>query len=129
MKNFLGWANRAGVAAVPLSQATRSAATQSASRLRGASPLRWSWRLVRVAGIDIYAHGTLLLLIPFVAMSDLMAGQTLAAMVLGTLLILAVFTTVALHEFGHAGPVSTVKEAAGRKTSEEGARAGGGARR
>ena len=64
--------------------------------------LRWSWKLVTIAGIDVYVHGTFLLLLAFVAFSDLMAGEGAAAIVRGTLLILAVFTTVVLHEFGHA---------------------------
>jgi Zn-dependent protease/CBS domain-containing protein len=68
---------------------------------RGAPAFRWSWKVVTVAGIDVYVHGTFLLLIAFVAFSDL-AGQGVVAMVRGTGLILAVFTMVVLHEFGHA---------------------------
>jgi hypothetical protein len=63
---------------------------------------RWSWKLITVAGIDVYVHGTFLLLIAFLAFSDLVAGQGVTAIARGTLLILAVFTTVVLHEFGHA---------------------------
>ena len=55
---------------------------------------RWSWKLVTIAGIDVYVHGTFLLLIAFVVFSDLVAGQGVTAMVRGTLFILAVFTTV-----------------------------------
>lgn len=103
MKDFVGWANRGGIAAVPrLHSPTRPAARQSESPSRGAPALPWSWKLVTVAGIDVYVHATFLLLIAFVALSDLVAGQGVPAMVRGTLLILAVFTTVVLHEFGHA---------------------------
>jgi Zn-dependent protease len=50
----------------------------------------------------VYVHGTFLLLIAFLAFSDLLAGQGAAAIVRSTLLILAVFTSVVFHEFGHA---------------------------
>jgi Zn-dependent protease len=63
---------------------------------------RWSRKLVRVAGIDVYVHGTFLLLIAFVAFSDLVAGRGVTVMVSRTSLILAVFATVVLHELGHA---------------------------
>ena len=43
-----------------------------------------------------------MLLLAFVAFSGLMAGQGAAAMVRSILLLIAVFTTVVLHEFGHA---------------------------
>ena len=69
---------------------------------RVAPAVRWSWKLATVVGIDVYVHGTFLLLISFVAFSGLVAGQGISAMVRGTLLILAVFTTVVLHELGHA---------------------------
>jgi Zn-dependent protease len=72
------------------------------TRPRRAPAFRWSWKLVTVAGIDVHVHGTFLLLIAFVALSGFMAGQGLTAMVRGTLLILAIFTMVVLHEFGHA---------------------------
>ena len=69
---------------------------------RDAPAFVWSRKLVTVAGIDVHVHGTFLLLIAFLAFSDLVAGKGAAAIVRGTLLILAVFTTVVLHEFGHA---------------------------
>jgi Zn-dependent protease/CBS domain-containing protein len=72
------------------------------TRQHRAPAFRWSWKLLTVAGIDIHIHGTFLLLIAFLALSDLMAGQGLTAMVRGTLLILAIFATVVLHEYGHA---------------------------
>jgi Zn-dependent protease/CBS domain-containing protein len=75
--------------------------TRSEPPRRGAPVFRWSWKVARVAGIDVYLHGTFLLLIAFIAFSDLV-GQGVPAMVRGTLLVLAVFTTVVLHEFGHA---------------------------
>jgi Zn-dependent protease/predicted transcriptional regulator len=55
-----------------------------------------------VAGIDIFVHGTFLLLVAYVAFGGLVVGQGAAAVGRGTLLILAVFATVVLHELGHA---------------------------
>ena len=69
---------------------------------RGEPARRWSWKLVTLAGTDVYVHYTFFLLIAVVAFSELVAGRGVAAVVRGTLLILAVFTTVVLHEFGHA---------------------------
>lgn len=81
---------------------TSSAAVRPAPLRKDAPPFKWSWKLVTVASIDVYVHATFLLLIAFVAFGDLLAGQGAVAMVRGTLLILAVFATVVLHEFGHA---------------------------
>jgi Zn-dependent protease len=86
----------------PFYSPTGPAAVRSESPRRVAPTFRWSWKLVTIAGIDVYVHGTFLLLIAFVAFGDLVAGQGVTAILRGTLLILAVFTTVVLHEFGHA---------------------------
>ncbi len=56
--------------------------------------MRMSWKLGRVAGIDLYLHPTFLLLLAFVGISQ----GGLAAM----LLVSAVFGCVLLHELGHA---------------------------
>ena len=85
-----------------MTQGLRLSDARTGSPSRGAPAFRWSWKLTTVAGIDVYVHGTFLLLIAFLAFSDLMAGQGVVAMVRGTGLILAVFTMVVLHEFGHA---------------------------
>lgn len=53
-----------------------------------------SWKLGRVAGIDLFLHPTFLLLLIFAAVSG--GGLWAAA------LTLAVFACVLLHEFGHA---------------------------
>jgi Zn-dependent protease len=70
-----------------------------------APAFRWSRRLVTILGIDVYLHVTFLLLVGFLAFSDLVAGGGgggIAAMLRGTALLLAVFAMVLLHEFGHA---------------------------
>jgi len=99
VRNFVDPANRA---AAPSHFPARPAAGRFESPRQGAPARKWSRKLVTVAGVDVYLHGTFFLLIAFVAFSDLVAGQGFAAMVRGTLLILAVFTTVVLQAFGHA---------------------------
>ncbi|MBI2571972.1 MAG: site-2 protease family protein [Candidatus Schekmanbacteria bacterium] len=94
---------RADVAAAPPSPAPPKLATARPESARRRGPaLRWSWRLTTISGIDVYVHGTFLLLLAFVASSDLLAGRGSAAVMPDTLLILAVFTSVLLHELGHA---------------------------
>ncbi len=84
------------------SHSARPAAPRPEAPRPRVPPFRWSWKLVTVAGIDVYVHGTFLLLIAFLAFGNLVAGQGIAVVVRSTFLILAVFTTVVLHEFGHA---------------------------
>jgi Zn-dependent protease/CBS domain-containing protein len=74
----------------------------STKRGRGVPVFRSSFRLARVAGIDVYVHATFLLLIGFVAFADLVAGRGVGGTVQSIFLILAVFGTVVLHELGHA---------------------------
>src|SRR4051794_41608605 len=55
---------------------------------------RMSWKLGRVAGIDVFLHPTFLLLLAFVGMRQGGLGSIL--------LVSAVFGCVLLHELGHA---------------------------
>ncbi len=64
--------------------------------------MRGSWKLGRVAGIDVYMHATFLLLIGWVALSYWLTARTLSAVLGGVGFILALFACVVLHEFGHA---------------------------
>jgi Zn-dependent protease len=57
--------------------------------------MRFSWKLGRVAGIDLFLHPTFLLLLAFVGASH---QDSLTAI----LLVSAVFGCVLLHELGHA---------------------------
>lgn len=103
MKDLVGWVGTAGAPTIAAAHSqARPATTRPVSQTRAGPPFLWSRKLGTVAGIDVYVHGTFLLLIAFIAVGDLMAGHGVAAMVRGVLLILAVFTTVVLHEFGHA---------------------------
>ena len=64
--------------------------------------MKWSWKLGRLAGIDVYVHATFLILLAWVALSQYQVGGTLQAALGGVLFILAVFGIVVLHELGHA---------------------------
>jgi Zn-dependent protease len=64
--------------------------------------VKWSWKVGKVVGIDLYVHVTLLLLIVWIAFSYWVAGRTLGAALTGIGFILALFGSVLLHELGHA---------------------------
>ncbi|MEW6566867.1 MAG: site-2 protease family protein [Chloroflexota bacterium] len=64
--------------------------------------MKWSWKLGRVAGIDVYMHATFLLLIGWLAFNYWLQGDTLQAVLSGVGFVLALFACVVLHEFGHA---------------------------
>ena len=64
--------------------------------------MKWSWKIGKLAGIDLYVHATFLLLLGWVAMSHWSAGKSLGTMVSGVVFILALFACVLLHELGHA---------------------------
>lgn len=64
--------------------------------------MRWSWKIGRFAGIDVYVHATFLLLILWVVALHWIAGRSVQAVVNGVIFIVALFGCVVLHEFGHA---------------------------
>jgi Zn-dependent protease/CBS domain-containing protein len=64
--------------------------------------VKWSWKIVTVSGIPVYLHGTFLVLIAFIVLSNVAAGGGWAAAIGAALFLLAIFATVVLHEFGHA---------------------------
>jgi Zn-dependent protease len=64
--------------------------------------MRWSFKIARVAGIDIYIHLTFLVLLGWFAFTYYLPRQSLNDAVSGVVFILAVFGTVVLHELGHA---------------------------
>jgi len=64
--------------------------------------MKWSWKLGRFAGIDVYMHATFLLLIGWIALSHWLQARSLAATLAGVGFILALFVCVILHEYGHA---------------------------
>jgi Zn-dependent protease/CBS domain-containing protein len=64
--------------------------------------MKWSWKLARIAGIDIYVHTTFLLIIGWVGFSYWTEQGTIAAVLSGVLFILLLFAFVVMHEYGHA---------------------------
>jgi Zn-dependent protease/predicted transcriptional regulator len=64
--------------------------------------MRWSFKIGRFAGIDLYVHATFFLLILWVVILHWLEGRTVQAVVSGLVFIFVLFACVVLHEFGHA---------------------------
>jgi len=64
--------------------------------------MRWSFKIGRFAGIDVYVHATFFLLILWVVIVHWIAGHSPEAVLSGIIFILVLFACVVLHEFGHA---------------------------
>lgn len=64
--------------------------------------MRWSWRIGRFAGIDVYLHATFFLLILWVVVLHWLEARSIQAVISGVIFIVALFACVVLHEFGHA---------------------------
>ena len=64
--------------------------------------MTWSWKLARVAGIDVYVHATFVIVVAWIGLVYWNQSQSLAAVVEGVGYILALFGCIVLHEFGHA---------------------------
>lgn len=64
--------------------------------------MKWSWKLVRLAGVDIYIHATFLILIAWIGFVYWQAEGTLIAVISGIGFILSLFACVVLHELGHS---------------------------
>jgi Zn-dependent protease/predicted transcriptional regulator len=62
----------------------------------------WSWRIGRIAGIDVYVHPTFFLLLAWVALAHFFAHKDAAEALYGLVFVLALFGIVVLHELGHA---------------------------
>lgn len=64
--------------------------------------MKWSWKIGRFLGIDVFMHATFLVLIGWVFLAHWLQGESLGAAVVGVAFILALFGCVVLHEYGHA---------------------------
>jgi Zn-dependent protease/CBS domain-containing protein len=62
----------------------------------------WSFRIARIAGINIYVHFTFLILLGFIGLHDFWATGNPTAAFIGLALTAAVFGIIVLHELGHA---------------------------
>lgn len=64
--------------------------------------MKWSLKLGTYAGIGVYLHWTFALLIGWIFLSHLGAGNSVGQALAGVGFVLALFACVVLHEFGHA---------------------------
>lgn len=64
--------------------------------------MAWSWKIGRIAGIDVFMHWTFLLLLAFIGYTYARAGNSWTAGAMGIVFVLALFGCVVLHELGHA---------------------------
>ncbi len=64
--------------------------------------MKWSWKIGRFAGIDVYLHMTFLLLIGWVGFSYWIQTRRVSSTLEGVGFLLALFASVVLHEYGHA---------------------------
>jgi Zn-dependent protease/CBS domain-containing protein len=64
--------------------------------------VKWSWKLGRFAGIDVYLHTTFVLFLVWIAAMQWMSGHDFDSMLSGVAFMIALFGSVLLHEFGHA---------------------------
>ena len=63
--------------------------------------MKWSYRIATIAGTEVRIHATFLLLLIFFASQGMSGGRGLAGAWDAVALVLAMFTCVLLHEFGH----------------------------
>jgi Zn-dependent protease/predicted transcriptional regulator len=64
--------------------------------------MNWSWRIGRIAGIDVFIHFTFFLLLAWIAYRYYALRGSVADALGGVAFILALFGVVVLHELGHA---------------------------
>lgn len=64
--------------------------------------MKWSWRLGKIAGIDVYIHATFFLLLVFLGVGYWQQTRSLSGTLEGLGFLLLVFASVVLHEYGHA---------------------------
>ena len=64
--------------------------------------MKWSWRIARIAGIDVHVHATFLLLLGFYGLSAYQRTRSTTATALAVTSVLLLFVIVLMHEYGHA---------------------------
>src|SRR5690606_27986585 len=67
-----------------------------------APAIKWSWKLTRIAGIDVFIHLTFFLILLWVGLSVWRQTGNSTAVIQGIGFVLILFTCVVMHEFGHA---------------------------
>lgn len=64
--------------------------------------MTWTWRLGKLAGIDLKLHWTFLILLVWIFWSYFSQSGEITAGLYGVVFIIALFACVVLHELGHA---------------------------
>lgn len=64
--------------------------------------MKWSLKIGRFAGVDVFVHWTFTLLLGWIFFAELGAGKDTTAALQAVAFLLALFACVVLHEFGHA---------------------------
>ncbi|MEX1185278.1 MAG: site-2 protease family protein [Gemmatimonadaceae bacterium] len=64
--------------------------------------MRWSWKIGRIAGIQLDVHATFFVLLAWIALASYRVSGTLSAAAQAVAFIVAIFLSVVLHELGHA---------------------------
>lgn len=64
--------------------------------------MKWTWKIGRIAGIDIKLHLSFFFLLIWVGVPVLFSGGSTSEMLMEILLVLLLFVCVVLHELGHA---------------------------
>jgi Zn-dependent protease len=64
--------------------------------------MRASWRLAKIAGIDVHLHVTFLLLLGVIGVIEWIGSNSLVSGLGAVLMLCAVFASVLAHELGHA---------------------------
>ena len=63
--------------------------------------MKWSYRIATIAGTEVRIHATFLLLLLYFGVTGMSGGRGIAGAWDAVALVLAMFTCVLLHEFGH----------------------------
>ena len=64
--------------------------------------MKWSLKIGKLGGIDVFIHFTFFLLLTWVALIYYSQSESIGAAVASVVFILVVFACVVLHELGHA---------------------------
>ncbi|MCC6484077.1 MAG: site-2 protease family protein [Armatimonadetes bacterium] len=64
--------------------------------------MKWSWKIGKIAGIDIFVHATFFLIFAWVILAYYLQGKSAVATVLGLIFVSALFACIVFHELGHA---------------------------
>ena len=68
----------------------------------GKLAMKWSWRIGRIAGIDVEMHATFLILLVWVGVHHYLPKHSWTDVWDGIIFTIALFGIVVLHELGHA---------------------------